>query len=138
MSSTLNQKLLYDVYEALVFLVETDFDISVEDGFEGNSYWIPTPEEEIDEVDCFGIIEIDVDIPIIQKIYTLSHETGHAIYDMQTKKALKPSVMQYEKAAWIIGYQYFLSKKYALDEKEYWDLAERCLGLYEHAIRSQE
>ena len=38
----------------MIFDVENDFWINVEDGFEGNCYWIPTPDDEDmeDEV-CF-------------------------------------------------------------------------------------
>ena len=37
------------------------FWINVEDGYEGNCYWIPTPDDELDEEELVGIIEIDLE-----------------------------------------------------------------------------
>ena len=57
--------------------VEYDFNVSVEFVSGRNSYWVPTPPEEIVELDCYGIIDIGDDQSEFEKLISLVHEIGH-------------------------------------------------------------
>ena len=50
---------------------EYDFNISVEFTYGENSYWIPTPEEELEELECYGIIDIGDDQDDFEKLISL-------------------------------------------------------------------
>ena len=77
-SSSISQKRLDEILEEMILEVENCLWISVEDGFEENSFWISTP---IDDFDAYwptpGIIEIDVNEDVFNKILSLAHEVGH-------------------------------------------------------------
>ena len=70
----------------MIFDVENDFWINVEDGFEGNCYWIPTPDHELDEEELVGIIEIDSSLEPFYKICALSHEVGHYFLHVERQR----------------------------------------------------
>jgi hypothetical protein len=60
--------------------VEYDFDVSVEFISGDNSYWTPTPPEEVEELNLKGIIDIGTEQCDFEKLVSLVHEIGHVIY----------------------------------------------------------
>ena len=60
---------------------EYDFNVSVESVHGNNSYWIPTPLEEIEDLGHCGIIDIGDDQSDFEKLVSLVHEIGHAIFN---------------------------------------------------------
>ena len=61
-------------------MIEYDFEVSVESRPGQNSYWIPTPPEEIEELGNTGIIDIGDDQTEFEKLISLVHEIGHVIF----------------------------------------------------------
>ena len=80
LSSSMSKEHLEIVLSEMIFLVENDFNINVEESYSAFSYWIPTPDEEIEELELFGIIELASEASEFDKIIHLTHEVGHVIY----------------------------------------------------------
>jgi len=110
---------------------EYDFNISVEYTNGENSYWIPTPPDEIDELGHSGIIDIGDDQDDFEKLVSLVHEIGHVIF--RNKNILKQHrriPLFEESLAWHLGYDYALSCGIEIDLKEYAERVEHALQLY--------
>ena len=109
---------------------ENEFNISVEFINGSNSYWTPTPLEEITELECFGIIDIGDDQDEFEKIISLVHEIGHVIYQIKNDKLIKFHSLFEESLAWYLGYDYACTNGVEIDLKEYAKRVELALKLY--------
>jgi hypothetical protein len=110
---------------------EYDFNINVESRSGTNSYWIPTPKEELEELECFGIIDIGDDQSDFQKLVSLVHEIGHVIFhDNSRLKEHRRIELFEESLAWHLGYDYALKNGVEIDLKEYAESIEMALTLY--------
>lgn len=130
LSSSLMDEELKTFFDLLIEHVEYDLDVNVEFIDGDNSYWVPTPLDEIEELELFGIIEIGDDQPMIQKIISLAHEAGHAIYSEGTVFSKKTTALLEESLAWYLGYNYFLTRGYEINLSEYEDAINHSLTLY--------
>lgn len=110
--------------------VETDLWINVEECFEENSYWMPTPPEEADECDEVGIIEIDVNAPIFMKIVSLMHEVGHYLLDQDDSFGKDVHTIFKESMAWYLGFKHFKALGFNIDYSDYEKETNRALDLY--------
>ena len=119
-SSTISQERFDEILEEMVLEVENCLWISVEDGFEENSFWISTPLEDFDEYwPTPGIIEIDVNEDVFNKILSLTHEVGHYFLEKDTDLGEGSCKIFVESIAWYLGYKYFKNKGYVIDKEEY-------------------
>tara|TARA_R110002074_G_scaffold54608_2_gene136033 strand:+ start:1850 stop:2206 length:357 start_codon:yes stop_codon:yes gene_type:complete len=109
---------------------EQEFNVSVEFTNGTNSYWMPTPLEEITELDCFGIIDIGDDQSEFEKLISLIHEVGHVIYQIKNDKLIKFHSLFEESLAWYLGYDYAYANGIEIDLKEYAKRVELALKLY--------
>ena len=110
---------------------EYDFEVSVEFINGSNSYWTPTPGDEVDEVGHTGIIDIGDDQDDFEKLVSLVHEIGHAISSDRNKyKKHRTTPLFEESLAWHLGYDYSLSIGVEIDLKEYAERVETALRLY--------
>ena len=122
----------------MIFDVENDFWINVEDGFEGNSYWIPTPDDEIDEDEFIGIIELDVSLKPFERICSLAHEVGHYFLHVDKKFWMNSSSVIKESLAWYLGYEYFKAMGYKIDQEEYRREASKCVDAYVRSLSGKK
>jgi hypothetical protein len=113
---------------------EYDFNVSVEFRSGSNSFWIPTPESEIEELDCHGIIDIGDDQSHFEKLISLIHEIGHVIYHKGHFKSHKRILIFEESLAWHLGYDYALKNGIEIDLDEYAERVEKALQLYTKEI----
>ena len=126
---------LEDILNDMIDIVESDLWISVEDCFDNNSYWVPTPEDEIeDNWDVIGIIEIDVQQSEIGKIISLTHEVGHYFLDQDEDFTRGNHIMFTESLAWYLGYKYFKRMGYLIDMSIYKEEASKCLSEYVRSL----
>ena len=115
----------------LMEVVEYDFHVSVEFINGDNSYWTPTPQDEVDELDCVGIIDIGDDQDDFEKLISLVHEIGHVIFnDSSALKQHRRIPLFEESLAWHLGYDYALMNGVEINLKEYADCVERALQFY--------
>jgi len=112
-------------------MVEYDFEVSVEFVNGLNSYWTPTPTEEIEELSLVGIIDIGDDQSEFEKLVSLVHEIGHVIFnDKNHFKEHRRILLFEESLAWHMGYDYALMNGVEIDLKEYTKCVEIALQLY--------
>jgi hypothetical protein len=114
---------------------EYDFEISVEYTNGNNSYWIPTPPEEVEELNTNGVIDIGEDQSHFEKLISLTHEIGHVIYHKTRCKEHKRILIFEESLAWKLGYDYALGVGIEIDLKEYSERIEKALRLYVQEIK---
>ncbi len=111
--------------------VERDFGVSVEFINGTNSYWIPTPLDEIEELGQNGIIDIGDDQDYFEKLVSLVHEVGHVIFSNKTQLKEHRRILLFEESlAWYLGYDYALSKGVEINLTEYSERIEKALSLY--------
>ena len=112
--------------------VEYDFEVSVEFRAGFNSYWIPTPVDELEELHHIGVIDIGDDQDEFQKLISLIHEVGHVIFYTNQKrfKEHRRIVLFEESLAWYLGYDYALSMGIEINLEEYTSCVEKALKLY--------
>jgi len=111
--------------------VEYDFDVSVEFVNGDNSYWTPTPEHEVEELNCKGIIDIGDDQSKFEKLVSLVHEIGHVIFNDGNKLKKHRRIPLFEESlAWYLGYDYALANGIEINLKEYAERVEIALQLY--------
>jgi hypothetical protein len=131
LSSGSSEKLIKEKFDLLVELVEYDFEISVEFTNGNNSYWMPTPENEVRELECFGIIDIGDDQCDFEKLVSLVHEIGHVIFQIKNKLTENRWHNLFEESlAWYLGYDYALANGVEINLKEYADRVQKALQLY--------
>lgn len=130
LSSSLNEDHLEIVLSEMIFLVESEFNINVEESYSEISYWIPTPDEEVEELELFGIIELSENATTFNKIIHLTHEVGHAIYTMDPLFRDTNDTMFCESLAWFLGYHFMAEHGYTIEMEEYQREMEHALKLY--------
>jgi hypothetical protein len=110
---------------------EYDFNVSVEFVNGENSYWTPTPFDEIQELNCLGIIDIGDDQDDFEKLVSLIHEIGHVIFNDGNKIRNHRRIPLFEESlAWHHGYDYALSIGVEVNLEEYAERVEFALNLY--------
>ena len=130
LSHSLSEELLEEIFSEMVFLVESSFEVSVEEIRGAISFWTPTPDDEIEELDLFGIIDIGDATTAFQKIVHLTHETGHVVYHMDELFRGTDDVMFTESLAWYLGYHFMAEHGYKIDMATYEDEMKHALKLY--------
>ena len=130
LSSSMSQEHLEQVLSEMIFLVESDFNVSVEESYSDISYWIPTPDDEIEELELFGVIELSVETDSFNKIIHLTHEVGHVIYRMDSLFKDTKDTMFCESLAWYLGYHFMAEHGYVIDMEEYEAEIRHALKLY--------
>jgi len=115
-------------FQELLETVEREFNVSVEFVNGTNSYWTPTPPDEIGELGCYGIIDIGDDQNEFEKLISLVHEIGHVIL-------IKFHSLFEESLAWYLGYDFALNNGIEIDLKEYAERIEFALKLYAKEIQ---
>ena len=111
---------------------EHDFEISVEFISGTNSFWVPTPLDERDELNISGIVDIGDDQSQFEKLISLVHEIGHVIFfNEETKFKEHRRILLFEESlAWYLGYDYALSNGVEINLTEYTKCVEDALQLY--------
>lgn len=130
LSSSLSEDYLSEVLSEMISLAEFDFNISVEEINGDISFWVPTPIDEIEELELFGIIDLADDITTMQKIIHLTHEVGHVIYSMDRLFSKVSDTMFCESLAWYMGYHFMAEHGYVIDMLEYEEELKNALKLY--------
>ena len=126
----MNEEDLKKIFDEMSTLVEFSFNVSVEEIYGAISFWTPTPDDEVEELELFGIIDIGDQTTAIQKIIHLAHETGHVIYDMDELFRGTNDVMFTESLAWYLGYHFMAEHGYKIDMQTYEDEMKHALKLY--------
>ena len=115
---------------------EYDFCVSVEFTNGSNSYWVPTPPEEVEDCGHIGIIDIGDDQSDFEKLISLVHEIGHVIFnDKNLFKKHRRILLFEESMAWHLGYDYALSCGVEINLEEYAERVELALQLYSKEIK---
>ena len=130
LNSSMSKEHLEEVLSEMIFLVESDFNVNVEDSYNASSYWIPTPDDEIEELELFGIIEISTEAGAFDKIIHLTHETGHVIYRMDRLFRDTKDTMFCESLAWFLGYHFMVEHGYIIEMEEFEREMKHALKLY--------
>ena len=118
-------------FALLVEKVEYDFEVSVEFINGLNSYWTPTPPDEIEVLGYTGIIDIGDDQDDYEKLISLVHEIGHVIFSDKNKFKEHRRVLLFEESlAWHMGYDYALANEIHINIEEYMERVELALQLY--------
>jgi hypothetical protein len=114
----------------VIFLTESHLNVYVEYINGDNSYWVPTPDEELEEEEPFGIIEIGDDQSVFLKIVALSHEIGHCIFHKDgTFRSIDCTLFK-ESTAWYLGYHFMQEHGYFIDLHEYNKEVTYAIDLY--------
>jgi len=91
---------------------------------------MPTPLDELDEVDEVGIIEIDFSLNTFGKIIAITHEVGHYLLDRDDVFGEQSHTIFKESLAWYLGFKYIRKIGFNIDPKEYAEEMNKCLELY--------
>lgn len=131
LSSGSRRNIIKEKFVLLAERAEYDFEISVEFTNGNNSFWMPTPKNEVKELDCLGIIDIGDDQSEFEKLVSLVHEIGHVIFQINNKLTTHKWHNLFEESlAWYLGYDYALANGVEIDLKEYADRVQHALKLY--------
>ncbi len=133
-SSNTLAKNLTQILGDLIERVEYDLWISVEDCYEKNSFWIPTPPE--DDWDPVGIIQIDISDDPFNKILSLVHEVGHYLLEQDEDFPEDNHIVFTESLAWYLGYKYFKALGYEINAEEYIKETSKSLAAYVKSLNS--
>ena len=106
LSSSSSKEHLEAVLSEMIYLAESCFEVNVEEIYGPISFWVPTPDEEIEELELFGIIELGDELSELQRIIHLTHEVGHVIYQMDQLFKDTKDTMFHESLAWYLGYHF--------------------------------
>ena len=134
-SSNTLTKDLTQILEDLIERVEHDLWISVEDCYEENSFWIPTPPE--DDWDPVGIVEIDISEDPFNKILSLVHEVGHYLLEQDKDFPENNHTVFTESLAWYLGYKYFKALGFEVDREEYIAETSKSLDAYVRSMNEK-
>ena len=103
---------------------------------EEDNYWIPTPYDELEELDYqFGVIELNGSENLVIKLFSLLHEVGHAqdysnrFFAGLDSRAGEESY-EAEKKAWELGEDIAKKLNINIDKKEWDEFKKHCLQLY--------
>ena len=131
LSSGSSKKIIKEKFDLLVERAEYDFEISVEFTNGSNSFWMPTPPDEVKELDCFGIIDIGDDQTDFEKLVSLVHEIGHVLFQVNDKLSNDRWHNLFEESlAWYLGYDYALKNGVEINLSEYAERVQTALKLY--------
>lgn len=131
LSSGSSKKIIKEKFALLAERAEYDFEVSVEVINGSNSFWIPTPPDEIRDLECYGIIDIGDDQSEFEKLVSLVHEIGHVLFQVNNKLSEDRWHNLFEESlAWYLGYDYALKNGVEIDLKEYAERVEKALKLY--------
>jgi hypothetical protein len=126
---------LKEKFALLIETAEYDFDVSVEFISGDNSYWTPTPPEEVEELNLKGIIDIGTEQCDFEKLVSLVHEIGHVIYHNTKCQEHRRILLFEESLAWKLGYDYALKNGVEINLDEYSERIEKALQLYVKEIK---
>lgn len=131
-NSSCDSETLKECFDKMIQLCEEELWVSVEFIHGSNSFWVQTPDEELedDPYEFFGIVEIGDDQPLIKKITALSHEVGHALHRRHNNFSAVKDVMFSESLAWFLGYNWFHDRDIIIDMDEYREHMCEALDLY--------
>ena len=130
LSPSLNKEHLQIILEEMICLVEYSLEVNIEEIYGPTSFWVPTPDDEVEELELFGIIEIGDEIGPFEKIIHLTHETGHAVYHMDPLFRDTKDTMFNESLAWYLGYHFMTDHGYIIEMSEYEKEMKNALKLY--------
>jgi len=130
LSPSLRDKDLQIILDEMICLVEFSLEVNVEEIYGPTSFWVPTPDDEVEELELFGIIEIGDEISIFDKIVHLTHEIGHVIYHMDELFRETKDTMFNESLAWYLGYHFMAEHGYVIEMSEYEEQIKNALKLY--------
>jgi len=130
LSSSSEKENLEIVLSEMINLSETSFEINVEEIYGPMSFWVPTPDDEIEELELFGIIELGDELEPFHKIIHLTHEVGHVIYRMDPLFRDVKETLFHESLAWYLGYHFMAEHGYIIDMEEYKKEMGHALKLY--------
>ena len=130
LSRSLGEKYLQTILEEMINLVEHSLEVNVEEIYGPTSYWVPTPDDEVEELELFGIIDLGDETDVFDKIMHLTHETGHAIYHMDELFRKTKDTMFNESLAWYLGYHFMAEHGYVIEMSEYEKEMKNALKLY--------
>ena len=116
-------------------IAESGLDISIESIAGSNSFWVPTPLDEVEELQNRGIIDIGENQSDFQKLVSLVHEIGHVIFSENKLKDHRRIKLFEESLAWYLGYDYALRNGVEINLKEYSECVEEALNLYAKEIK---
>jgi len=130
LSSSLSKEHLKTVLIEMIYLAESSFELSVEEIYGPISFWVPTPDDEVEELELFGIIELGDELSELQRIIHLTHEVGHVIYHMDQLFRDTEDTMFHESLAWFLGYHFMADHGYIIEMSEYEKEMKHALKLY--------
>ena len=130
LSSKSSLKTLSEAFDSMISIAEEELWVSVEFIHGLNSFWCATPEEELDDDEFIGIIDIGDDLPMIQKPGALAHEVGHCLHHKHKQFSPVKDVMFSESIAWFLGYNWFFDRGIIINMSEYQDQMAEALELY--------
>jgi len=131
LSSSLGHAELELCLSEMIIIIEDRLDVYVEYINGDNSYWVPTPDFELEECDVpFGIIELGDDQSVFLKIVSLSHEVGHCIFRKDGTFQSIDCTLFRESAAWYLGYHFMLECGYSINMEEYNKEVTYAIDLY--------
>ena len=123
-------RILNQILEMMIEYVEADLCIIVECCAGDNSFWSPTPPDEVEELDHYGTIELGDQQSEFEKIVSLAHEVGHSILESNPNFGGYEEVIFKESVAWYLGYEYFEEQGWEINLKEYKERASIALEKY--------
>jgi hypothetical protein len=133
-SSQSSSKILKECFESLINLAEHELWVSVEFIHGFDSFWVPTPKEELSALSDIGIIDIGDDQEMIHKIGSLAHEIGHVLHDQSRLLSPVQETMFSETIAWILGYNWCLDRGVEIEKNEYQAQMLEALMLYKREL----
>ncbi len=130
LSSKSSSKDLEIAFEDMIKVAEYELWVSVEFIHGSNSFWAFTPEEEMDDYEVVGIIDIGDDQEIINKMVALAHEVGHCLHHKHQQFNSVRDVMFSESIAWFLGYNWFFDRNIVINMTEYQNQMVKALEMY--------
>jgi len=132
LSSKSSSKKLEKVLSDMIYMAEEELWLNIEFLHGSLSFWVPTPETELeeDEDQPFGIIELGDDQELIHKIISLTHEVGHCLHRKSTTFKHVDNTMFNESIAWFLGYNWFFDRDIVIDMGEYRNFMDMALEMY--------
>ena len=130
LSSKSCSKELEIIFQDMIDMAESELWVSVEFIHGSNSFWVATPDEEMDDNEVVGIIDIGDDQEMINKIVALAHEVGHCLHHKHKQFNPVKDVMFSESIAWFLGYNWFFDRDIIINMTEYQSHMVEALKLY--------
>jgi len=135
LSSKSSLKELEIAFQDMIELAESELWVSVEFIHGSNSFWAYTPEEEMDDHEVVGIIDIGDDQEVINKIGALAHEVGHCLHHKHRQFSPVKDIMFSESIAWFLGYNWFFDRDIIINMTEYQNQMVEALEMYRMELR---